>query len=490
MNVNQIRTAFTGQYIAGQWRSGSAGTLLQDRNPYNQSLLTEIVQATRADLDHAYTAAAQAQRAWAQALPTERAAVFYRAVDVIDKRHAEIVDWLIAESGSTRLKAEMEWSAVRAATLAAAGMPWRVEGRILPVDVRGKESRVYRQPLGVIGVISPWNWPLHLSNRSVAPALALGNGVVLKPAEDTPVTGGLLLASLYEEAGLPPGLLNVVIGEISEIGDAFTLHPIPKFISFTGSTRVGRHIGELAVSGPLLKRVGLELGGNAPFVVLDDADLERAVSAAIVGRFLHQGQICMSTNRIIVEAGLYPRFVDAFVERARGLKVGDPNAPDTVIGPLINQTQLHHALERLEAAKSAGLRQVLGAPHEGLVLPPQVFADVPNESALAQAEQFCPIAPLIRAVDEEDALRIANATEFGLSSAVFTRDEARGVRFAQRIEAGMTHINDITPNDEANAMFGGEKNSGIGRFNSDWIIAEFTRDHWISVQHEARAYPF
>ncbi|MBN6110845.1 aldehyde dehydrogenase family protein [Xanthomonas sp. CFBP 8700] len=481
---------FTGQYIAGQWRPGSAGTLLQDRNPYDQSLLTEIANASRADLDAAYRSAAAVQRDWARALPRERAAVFLRAAEVIERRHAEIVDWLIAESGSTRLKAEMEWSALRADALAAATMPSRVAGRILPVDIAGKESRVYRSPLGVVGVISPWNWPLHLSSRSVAPALALGNGVVLKPAEDTPVTGGLLLARIYEEAGLPPGLFNVVVGQVGEIGDAFTLHPISKFISFTGSTRVGRRIGELAVSGPRLKRVGLELGGNAPCVVLDDADLERAVTGAIVGRFLHQGQICMSSNRIIVQAPLYDRFVEAFVERARGLKVGDPNLADTVIGPLINARQLQAATERLAAAQAEGQRQVLGGAPIGQVLPPQVFVDVANDSALAQTEQFCPIAPLIRAADEEDALRMANATEFGLSSAVFTGDAARGLRFAQRIEAGMTHINDISPNDDPSAMFGGEKNSGIGRFNSDWIIDEFTTDHWISVQHQAYAAPF
>lgn len=205
MNQTLTPTAFTGQYIAGQWRSGSAGTVLQDRNPYDQSILTEIVLATRADLDSAYVAAANMQYEWARTLPSERAAVFYRAVEIIDARHAEIVDWLIAESGSTRLKAEMEWSSVRAATLAAAAMPYRIAGSILPVDVPGKESRVYRRPLGVVGVISPWNWPLHLSNRSVAPALALGNSVVLKPAEDTPITGGLLLASIYEEAGLRRG---------------------------------------------------------------------------------------------------------------------------------------------------------------------------------------------------------------------------------------------------------------------------------------------
>ncbi|WP_321859171.1 aldehyde dehydrogenase family protein [Paraburkholderia tropica] len=488
--MSQRQTTFTGQYIAGQWRPGQAGTVLQDVNPYNQSLLTEIAEASQADLDAAYASAAKVQREWAQALPSERAAVLYRAVEIMQARHAEIVDWLITESGSTRLKAEMEWDAVRGATLAAATMPAHVHGRILPVDVPGKESRVYRLPLGVVGVISPWNWPMQLSNRSIAPALAVGNGVVVKPAEDTPVTGGLLLASIYEEAGLPPGLLNVVVGEVSEIGDAFTLHPIPKFISFTGSTRVGRRIGELAMQGSTLKRVGLELGGNAPFVVLDDADLERAVHAAIVARFLHHGQICMSANRIIVDAKLYERFVEAFVERARGLKVGDPNDPETVIGPLINAKQLKAAVDRLVAASRQGHRQVLGGDANGQVLPPQVFVDVANDSALAQAEQFAPIAPLIRAANEEDALRMANQTEFGLSSAVFTGDEARGVRFAQRIEAGMTHVNDISPNDDPNNMFGGEKNSGIGRFNSDWIIAELTTDHWVTVQHMPRQYPF
>jgi len=478
---------FASQYIGGCWRAGTAGTVMEDRNPYDQSLLTEIAAASHDDLDEAYRSAATVQRDWARTLPGERAAIFHHAIAVIDRRHAEIVNWLIAESGSTRIKAEIEWAAVQDCTLAAAAMPHRVSGLILPTDIPGKESRVYRSPLGVI---SPWNWPMHLSNRSIAAALALGNGVVVKPAEDTPVTGGLLLASIYEEAGLPPGLLNIVVGEVAEVGDAFTLHPIPKFISFTGSTRVGRHIGELAVTGSKLKRVGLELGGNAPCVVLDDADLDHAVTGAIVGRFLRQGLICMSTNRIIVEAGLYDRFVEAFVERARVLKVGNPDEPDTVIGPLINAKQMKAALDHIEAARVGGIRQLLGDAPVGQILPPQVFADVASDSALAQAELFSPIAPLIYAADEEEALRFANQTEFGLSSAVFTADEARGLSFARRIEAGMTHINDISVNDDPNVMFGGEKNSGIGRFNSDWIIAELTTDHLISVQQERRAYPF
>lgn len=481
---------FTGQFIAGRWCPGNSGKTLDDFNPFNGSLLTRISLANQYDLDIAYRSALEAQRCWAALLPSERAAVFYRAVAVLDARHEEVVGWLIRESGSTRTKAEIEWSALRATMLAAATMPFRVHGRILPVDIPGKESRVYRKPLGVVGVISPWNWPMHLSNRSIAPALALGNAVVVKPADDTPVTGGLLLARIYEEAGLPPGVLNVVVGEVADIGDAFTLHPIPKFISFTGSTRVGRHIGGLAMSGPTLKRVGLELGGNAPCVVLDDADIDLAVQGASVGRFLHQGQICMSTNRIIVDRRIHDRFVEAFVERVRSLKVGDPNDIDTVIGPLINQRQLTGALSRIQEAKRSSARMILGGEHQGQVLPPHVFIDVANDSLLAQTEQFSPIAPVIRAQDEAHALEMANATEFGLSSSVFTEDEARGVRFALQVEAGMTHVNDISVNDDPSNLFGGEKNSGLGRFNSDWIIAELTTDHWISVQQSSRPYPF
>jgi aldehyde dehydrogenase (NAD+) len=478
------------QFISGRWRDGRAGRSLADLDPYKGSEILSIALANREDLDEAFAAAAKAQHDWDVALPGEKAAVFRRAATIMEERHEEIVSWLIRESGSTRVKSEMEWQATWAMTLEAASFPYRVEGRILPIDVPGKESRVYRRPLGVVGVISPWNWPMYLTHRSVAAALAVGNGVVVKPADDTPITGGLLMAAVLEEAGLPKGLLNVVVGSIAEIGDAFTLHPTPRFISFTGSTRVGKHIGSLAVTGEHLKRVALELGGNAPLIVLDDADIDLAVNAAVFGRFLHQGQICMSVNRIIVDTGIYDEFAKKFVQRVKGLKYGDPNDPDTAIGPVINQRQLDGMVSRIKEARSGGLKEVLGGKPEGLVLPPHVFVDVENGTEFAQAEQFGPIVPLIRADGEAGALRLANDTQFGLSSAVFTRDEGRGLRFALQVQAGMTHINDMSVNDSPNNPFGGEKNSGIGRFGGDWIIAEFTTDHWITVQHQARTYPF
>jgi aldehyde dehydrogenase (NAD+) len=480
---------FDGQYIDGSWRPGRHGGVQIDIDPYSGARLAETIMANQSDLDEAYCAAAKAQVSWAARLPAERAAVILRSSSIMEARHAEIVEWLIRESGSTRVKAELEWQFVHAVTLEAASFPHRIEGRILPLDETGKESRAYRQPLGVIGVISPWNFPMYLSHRSIGPALALGNAVVVKPAEDTPVTGGLLIAKIYEEAGLPPGLLNIVIGPISEIGDRFTTHPIPRLISFTGSTRVGRRIGALAMQAPQLKRVALELGGNAPLVVLDDADLEHAVRSAVVGRFLHQGQVCMSTNRIIVDESIYDEFVDRFTAHVRTLKYGDPSDPSVSIGPVINAKQLRGHLARIEGALREGAVQLLGGSPDGQVLPPHVFAGVTNDMTIAQDEIFGPIAPIIKVKDEEEALCVANQTEYGLSSAVFTRDRERGVRFALRVEAGMTHVNDHTVDDTPTGPFGGEKNSGLGRFGGEWILREFTRDHWVTVRHSSGLYP-
>ena len=476
--------------LNGKWRAGKSGRVAEDRDPYSNELLVSIALANEQDLDEAFAAATAAQPQWKEMLPGEKAAIVRRAGELMEARRDEIVDWLVHESGSTRIKANVEWEYAARVTFEASTFPTRVEGPIMPCDIRGKESRVYREPVGVVGMISPWNFPFHLSSRSIAPAIALGNTVVVKPASDTPVSGGLLLGKIYEEAGLPAGVLNVLIGSGSTIGDAFVRHPVPRVVSFTGSTKVGRRIMDLAAESPILKRVLLELGGNSPCVVLADADLDLAVRGAVFGKFLHQGQICMAINRLIVDAAIHDEFVDRFKDRVSRLKCGNPSEPDTAVGPLINRQQLQRLLERIEQARAAGARQIVGGAPQGLVLPPHVFVDATNDMSVAAEELFGPVVPVIRVRDENDALRAANETSYGLSAAVFTGDVERGNRFAQRVQAGMTHVNDSPVNDLPNCPFGGEKNSGLGRYNGRWSIEEFTTVHWISVQHEPAPYPF
>jgi len=473
--------------VGGVWRPGRSGKVAPDLDPYTGEVLLEMSLADHSDIDEAYQTAARAQRGWAATRPQERRNVFLRAARIIERRKEEIVDWLVKESGSTRVKASFEWQLVHRGMLEAATYPFRVDGRIQPSMISGKENRVYRQPVGVTGVIAPWTFPLHLANRSVAPALAVGAAVVLKAASDTPVTGGLLLARIFEEAGLPLEVLNVVVGADRDIGDAFVDHPVPRVISFTGSTAAGRHIAERA--GRQLKRVCLELGGNSPFIVFDDADMDRALRAAIAGKFLHQGQICLAINRILVEGRRYDEFLTRFVERARDLKVGDPDDHDTAIGPIINHEQLSAILRKVEESVACGARAVLRHPTSGLLLPPIVLADVTNDMPAAREEVFGPVASILRFEDEEQAIRMANDTEYGLSSSVFTRDVERGLRVARRLEAGMTHINDWPINDEPHLAFGGEKASGLGRFGGEWALEQFTTDHWISVQERSPGYP-
>lgn len=478
------------QLLAGEWREGSGEESRPVVNPYSGETLTSIRAATSDDLDATYQKAAVAQVAWADTPAAERAALMLRVVSIFDARKEEIIAWLVREAGSTRLKATIEWDLARTITLEAASMPSRVQGATMSSDIPGKENAVYRRPLGVVGVISPWNFPLHLSQRSVAPALALGNAVVIKPASDTPITGGLLLGRMFEEADLPAGVLSVVIGPGSAIGDDFVAHSIPSMISFTGSTPVGKNIGKIATSGRHLKKVALELGGNSAFVVLDDADVEQAVKAAVFGAFLHQGQICMAINRIIVDQGLYDRFVAGFITHASKLKVGDPSAVETVIGPIINKAQLEGLQQKIAKAREQGAKVLLEGEIHGQMVPPHVFGDVTPDMEISREEIFGPLVGIQKARDEQHALELANGTEFGLSSAVFSGDLDRGLRFARKIRAGMTHVNDMPVNDEAHLPFGGEKNSGLGRFNGDWAIEEFSTVQWVSVQRVPRQYPF
>ncbi|MGQ0474550.1 aldehyde dehydrogenase family protein [Acinetobacter variabilis] len=472
------------QFIAGQWQPGRSQKMIQNLNPYTQDTIFTLQAASTADVDAAYAAADKAFQQGAIKSVELRQQILQKLQQVIQARQDEIIDWLILESGSTRFKAGLEVGAALSIIQESQKFPEQIKTEQLESKDPQRKSLVLRKPLGVIGVISPWNFPFHLSMRSVATAIACGNSVVLKPASDTPVTGGTLLGKLFEEAGLPAGVLNVVSGAGSEIGDYFVEHPIPKMISFTGSTEVGQNVGSKALASPRIKRLALELGGNAPLVILDDADLDLAVELTIMGRFMHQGQICMSTNRVIVDASIHDAYVEKLLERVKTVAVGDPNLEETTIGPIINQSQVKKHQQIIQSAKEQGAELVYEGGIEGNLVYPHIFTGVAPESPLAQEESFGPILPILKAHDEAHALKLANDTRFGLSSAVCTSNIERGVHFTEQLDIGMTHINSISVADQANAPFGGEKNSGVGRFNGRWIFEEFTRTHWLTVPSE------
>ncbi len=339
---------FTRQYIDGAWRDGRSATVVRDLNPFNGETLLAIKGASGGDVDDAFAAAVAAQGAWAALTPRERAGYLIRAAASFDQRHEEIVGWLTREAGATRFWAEQISRHAAICCSEAAGYAQQAQGVILPSLLRGQQSHVHRKPVGVVSVLTPWNSPINLTLRAIAPALALGNAVVLKPASETPVSGGLFHAKVFEEVGLPKGLFNVVVGAASEIGDAVSAHPLANAVSFTGSTSVGRGIIALNAQSPTIKRVGLELGGNAPLTVLDDANLDAAAGAIVFGRFLHQGQICMSVNRVLADARIHDVLALKLLARIKALPYGDPADPKTVVGPLMTQKAVRGVVAKIE----------------------------------------------------------------------------------------------------------------------------------------------
>lgn len=481
-------TELAHQYIDGEWRPGSGSWDIIDFNPYDGEKLASIPVATAVEVDQAYRAAERAQEGWAATNPYTRRLVFERALRVIEDREQEITETIIAELGGTHLKAAFELHLAKEFLREAVQLALRPEGRILPSPTDGKENRVYRLPVGVVGVISPFNFPFLLSIKSVAPALALGNAVVLKPHQNTPICGGSLVAKVFEEAGLAAGLLNVVITDIAEIGDALIAHPVPKVISFTGSDKVGQHVATVCAAN--FKRAILELGGNSALIVLDDADVDYAVDAAVFSRFVHQGQVCMAANRILVDRKVEKEFTEKFVAKVRTLKVGDPSDPQTHIGPLINSTQADAVTSLVEQTVEGGATALLRGSAEGNLVGPSVLTGLADDSPILSQEIFGPVALVVPFDGEDEAVRIANDTPYGLSGAVHTGDIERGVRIAHRINTGMIHINDSTVHDEPIVPFGGEKHSGSGRLNGESMIEAFTTQKWISVQHGRSQFPF
>ncbi|MER5439202.1 aldehyde dehydrogenase family protein [Streptomyces sp. NPDC002790] len=481
-------TELDRQYIDGSWRPGHGAWDIIDFNPYDGDKLASITVASVEEVDEAYRAAERAQKDWARTNAYARRAVFERALRLLEEREEEITEAIIDELGGTRVKAGFELHLAKEFLRESAQLALRPQCSVIPSPVDGKENRLYRVPVGVVGVISPFNFPFLLSLKSVAPALALGNGVVLKPHQNTPVTGGSLIAKLFEDAGLPAGLLNVVITDIAEIGDAFLTHPVPKVISFTGSDQVGRHVGTVCAAH--FKQVILELGGNSALTVLDDADIDYAVDAAVFSRYVHQGQVCMAANRILVDRKVEKEFTEKFVAKVSTLKSGDPRDPKTVIGPVINSTQAEAISSVVATAVAEGATALVRGGVDGNVVEPVVLTGLPADSPVLRQEIFGPVALLIPFDGDEEAVRIANDTPYGLSGAVHTGDVERGVDFAQRIDTGMFHVNDGTVHDEPLVAFGGQKQSGIGRLNGEATLEAFTTQKWISVQRGRSQFPF
>lgn len=480
---------YNKSFINGEWTEGLSTRKVDILNPYNDSVLSTVSLANAEQVADTFEVAKEAQKEWAKSTPETRSEVMKKAAIYLRENRDELIHVMSQETGGTLIKSNVELDLTLEVLDAAPNFTDQIYTvQEAPSGIPGKTNRIYRLPLGVISSISPFNFPMNLSMRTIAPAIALGNTVVHKPGIQVGFTGGAIIAAAFEYAGLPKGVFNMILTDSKEIGDDMLTNPIPKLISFTGSTNVGRHIGKIA--GENLKRVALELGGNNPFVVLSDADVDRAVDAAIFGKYIHQGQICMSINRIIVHKDLYEEFIGKFVDRAKQLPYGDQLDPKTVIGPLINERQAEKVLGLIEEAKGAGNKLALEGKKVGNVLTPFIFRDVKSTDKIAQEEMFSPVVSIIKAETDDEAIEIANETEYGLTSAIFTTDLEKGEQFALQIDSGMTHVNDQTVNDAPNIPFGGNKASGLGRFGNPYMLDEFTTTKWISIQTKYREFPF
>jgi benzaldehyde dehydrogenase (NAD) len=469
------------------WTPGT-GHELQTREPATGRPLLTLRQSTPADVARAAATAAAAQPAWAEASYRERAAVLHRAAEIYEAHRPEFGHWTQRETGAVHGKMHHEQNFAVAEILNAAAMPWQPYGSLVPSVVAGRLSMVRRIPVGVVGAITPWNSPSVLGMRVVAPALALGNAVVLKPDPQTPVCGGAMFAAIFREAGLPEGLLQVVVGG-AETGEAIVTDPNIGAVSFTGSTAAGRRVGELA--GRLLKKLSLELGGNNAFVVLDDADLDAAASAGAYASFQFQGQVCFAAGRHIVHRSVAEAYLERLVEKANRITLGDPYREPVDLGPIVNEKQLARVDSIVRRSIEGGARLVTGGTHEGLFYRPTVLADVTTRLPAWTDEIFGPVAPVVTFDTDAEALTLANDSEYGLAGAVYSRSMSRGLALAQRIRSGMVHVNDQTVNDEAVIPFGGMGASGNGgRFGGQANWDEFTQWQWVTVRDEPRSFPY
>jgi benzaldehyde dehydrogenase (NAD) len=478
--------AWKGKIFSGRWKMANGGTR-EVVEPATGKVLTEVGMANAEDVREAAKMAAAAQREWADTPADQRAAVLRRAAQLLEANADALRPWIVRETGSIPPKADFELHMVTGILLEAASIATQPPGMMLPSGPK-RMSFARRVPHGVIGVISPFNAPLILSSRAVAPALALGNAVVLKPDPNTPVSGGFMLARLFEAAGLPAGLLHVLPGG-ADVGEAMIADPDIAMISFTGSTAAGKRVGELASRH--LKRVTLELGGKNSTIVLDDADLDVAASSAAWGAYLHQGQICMATGTVLAQRKIARDLTERLVAKAKGLPVGDPSAGPCALGPLINGRQLERVdgIVKDAVAKGAVLRA--GGTFDGLFYKPTVLEGVRPDMRVYSEEVFGPVLSVLEFDTDEEAIAMNNATEYGLSTGVITQSVERAMNFTAKLRTGIIHINDQTVADEPWVPFGGRGASGNGGRHggvANW--EEFTQWQWVTIQDKATPYPF
>jgi acyl-CoA reductase-like NAD-dependent aldehyde dehydrogenase len=479
----------THQFIGGEWAPAAGGETFGDIDPFTGEVVARIPAGGGEDARRAVEAAAAAFPQWSATPPAVRQQVFLRAADILERRREEVLSLLAQETGCTFGFGLFQMTFVPGLFRQAAGTAYAAMGEIIPSDT-GAFAMAIRRPVGVVGAIVPWNAALILSARSIAAPLVLGNTVVLKPSEHSPYVGGLLWGEIFAEAGLPPGVLNIVThapGAAAPIGDELVENPQVRRINFTGSTETGRKLAEAA--GRNLKRIVLELGGFNPLIVRGDADLDFAVAAAAFGAFLHQGQICMSARRIIVERSVSDEFVSRLAEKTSRLKTGDPKDPDTIIGPLISEQAVELVKGRVEDAVAKGAKVVAGGEADGRCFQATLLTEVPEEAELSHVETFGPVAAIEVVDSDDEAIERANATTYGLTSGVITNDAEKGLELARRIQAGVVHVNDQPVGDEPQMPFGGVKDSGWGRFGGSAAIEEFTELHWVTVG-QPHPFPF
>jgi benzaldehyde dehydrogenase (NAD) len=471
--------------FTGKWTRLAGGTA-EVFEPATGERLTVVGKASAADVTESARAAHEAQAAWVAAPWETRAATFRKAARCVEENRARMIGWIVRETGSVTAKAAVEVQAAAGILHQAAAMPGEPQGLVLPSN-GGRISLARRVPHGVVGVISPFNFPLILSLRAVAPALATGNAVVLKPDPRTAVSGGFLIARIFEEAGLPAGLLHVLPGG-AEAGEALCRDTHIGMISFTGSTAAGRKVGALA--GEHLKKVSLELGGKNSLIVLDDADLDAAASNARWGAWLHQGQICMAAGRLLVQQSIAEEFVDRLVKAAERLVVGDPSAGRVGLGPLIDERQRDRVHGIVEESVAAGARLRAGGRYENLFYRPTVLDGVQPGMRAFEEEIFGPVAAVTTFASDDEAVELANRTEYGLAAGVISKSIARALSVGNRLRCGLLHINDQTVMDEAVAPFGGRGNSGNGtRIGGPANWDEFTAWQWVTIQDKPTTYP-